>query len=65
MIFTVAVQQHRLMFNIQPGQGLGFTASKEIALGLGAAFAFIGLVKKEVIRLLSYITRILNLGSEI
>ena len=24
------------MFNIQPGQGLGFTGSKQIALGLGA-----------------------------
>lgn len=23
------------MFNIQPGQGLGFTGSKQIALGLG------------------------------
>ena len=23
------------MFNIQPGTGLGFTASKQIALGLG------------------------------
>ena len=23
------------MFNLQPGQGLGFTGSKEIALGLG------------------------------
>ncbi len=27
------------MWNIQPGQGLGFTASKEIAFGLGTGFA--------------------------
>ena len=26
------------MYNIQPGQGLGFIASKEIALGLGTGF---------------------------
>jgi len=26
------------MFNIQPGTGLGFAASKEIALGLGTPF---------------------------
>jgi hypothetical protein len=26
------------MFNIQPGTGLGFSASKEIALGLGTPF---------------------------
>lgn len=26
------------MFNLQPGTGLGFSASKKIALGLGAPF---------------------------
>lgn len=26
------------MFNIQPGQGLGFSASKQIAFGLGTSF---------------------------
>jgi hypothetical protein len=26
------------MFNIQPGQGVGYSASKEIALGLGTGF---------------------------
>ena len=29
------------MFNIQPGQGLGFSGSKQIALGLGTPFAVI------------------------
>ena len=27
------------MFNLQPGQGLGFSGSKEIAFGLGSSFA--------------------------
>ena len=49
------------MFNIQPGTGLGFTASKEIALGLGTSF-FVT-VKREVLRLLSYIRNVLNLRS--
>lgn len=29
------------VFNIQPGQGLGFPASKQIALGLGTPFGAI------------------------
>lgn len=32
------------MFNIQPGMGLGFEASKEIALGLGTAFVVVVIV---------------------
>lgn len=32
------------MFNLQPGMGLGFEASKEIALGLGTPFAVIVIV---------------------
>lgn len=29
------------MFNLQPGQGLGFSGSKQIAFGLGTPFAVI------------------------
>ncbi|HBF43986.1 MAG TPA: hypothetical protein DDW42_10255 [Desulfobacteraceae bacterium] len=29
------------MFNLQPGQGLGFPGSKQIALGLGTPFTVI------------------------
>ena len=29
------------MFNLQPGQGLGFSGSKQIALGLGTPFLVI------------------------
>ncbi len=29
------------MFNIQPGQGLGFSANKQIALGLGTPFELV------------------------
>jgi hypothetical protein len=32
------------VFNIQPGQGLGFSASKEIAFGLGTPFAVVVIV---------------------
>ncbi|NIT58329.1 MAG: hypothetical protein GWN00_19510 [Aliifodinibius sp.] len=32
------------MFNIQPGQGLGFSASKEIAYGLGTPFAVVVII---------------------
>jgi phosphoglycerate-specific signal transduction histidine kinase len=56
------------VFNIQPGTGLGFTASKEIALGLGTPFIseeIVELVRAEVIRLDSYLTRTLNLESEL
>ena len=55
------------MYNIQPGQGLGFTGSKEIALGLGSPFIteVVEVIRKEVIRLVSTITRILNLESDI
>ncbi len=35
------------MFNIQPGQGLGFSASKEIAYGLGTPFAVIIIIIEE------------------
>jgi hypothetical protein len=36
------------VFNIQPGTGLGFSASKEIALGLGGAFgAIIAFARKK------------------
>lgn len=56
------------MFNIQPGTGLGFTASKEIALGLGTPFItgeIVEVVRAEVIRLVSYLTRTLELESEL
>ena len=45
------------MFNIQPGQGLGFSASKEIAMGLGTAFIIVTEEEyAELISLDSYIT---------
>jgi len=47
------------VFNLQPGMGLGFTGSKEIALGLGVR----GYIKKEILRLVSYIRRTLSLES--
>lgn len=49
------------MFNNQPGQGLGFAASKEIAHGLG--MTFIVIIRTEIIRLISYITKLFNLNS--
>lgn len=36
------------VFNILPGQGLGFSAGKEIALGLGTPFGIIEAVVKRV-----------------
>jgi hypothetical protein len=55
------------MFNIQPGTGLGFTGSKEIAFGLGTPFIteVVEVIRREVIRLVSTITRTLNLESDI
>ena len=54
------------MFNIQPGTGLGFSASKEIALGLGTPWTLIiEAIKKEVLRLTSYINRVMNLTSRL
>jgi hypothetical protein len=35
------------VFNIQPGQGLGFTGSKEIALGLGGYAIVVVIVPEE------------------
>jgi hypothetical protein len=55
------------VFNLLPGQGLGFTASKEIAFGLGTPFVtiVIEVIKAEVLRLLSYIGKTLNLTSKV
>jgi hypothetical protein len=38
------------VFNIQPGQGLGFSASKEIAFGLGTPFAVVVIIIEEEIK---------------
>jgi len=51
------------MFNLQPGQGIGFGASKEIALGLGYCEPSEAVV--EIINLLSEITTTINLNSAI
>ncbi len=51
--------------NIQPGQGLGFVASKEIALGLGTSFGIVSKILVEVIRLFSYITKTISLESRL
>ena len=40
------------MFNIQPGQGLGFIASKEIAFGLGTPFAVAEIVERVLTKVL-------------
>ena len=54
------------MFNIQPGTGLGFTASKQIALGLGMPWILIiEVVKREVVRLVSSIHRTIRLISRL
>ena len=53
------------MYNIQPGTGLGFTASKEIALGLGTGFIISEIIKREVVRLVSHIHRALRLVSRL
>lgn len=46
--------------------GLGFIASKEIALGLGTPYAVAILPAfKEVLRLMSYIRTTMNLTSEL
>ncbi|MBW2178754.1 MAG: hypothetical protein JRG81_00030 [Deltaproteobacteria bacterium] len=34
------------MFNLQPGQGLGFSASKQMAFGLGTLGGIVEAVKK-------------------
>lgn len=50
----------------QPGMGLGFSAGKQMAHGLGTAFVIVvGVVKREVLRLMSYINRVINLSSEL
>ncbi len=52
------------MFNIQPGTGLGFTGSKEIAFGLGTPFLG-GVIIAEVLRLTSGLTLQLSMESPI
>ncbi len=37
------------MFNLQPGCGLGFTASKQIAFGLGSSFVLREIILKSII----------------
>lgn len=54
------------MFNIYPGQGVGFSPSKQIAFGLGAwgvTTIITGL--KEILRITSFINRILTLESKV
>lgn len=54
------------MYNILPGQGLGFTASKEIAFGLGYSIGVIvEKIYREFIRLKSHITKSITLTSKI
>ena len=59
------LRSYRQVFNILPGQGLGFTGSKEIAFGLGWI-----LVSEEVflsikVWLYSRITQMVNLESQL
>jgi len=51
------------LFNLQPGQGLGFLANKKIAFGLGVPFLGVGV--KEIIRLYSRLCQVLSLASDI
>jgi hypothetical protein len=44
------------VFNIQPGQGLGFTANKEIALGLGTT-TLLEIIILRVVRFGLHITK--------
>jgi len=37
------------VFNIQPGQGLGFTGSREIALGLGTSRVGVAVIAEQVL----------------
>lgn len=48
------------MFNIQPGQGVGFVSSKEIALGLGTSFIAIEEVLTTIAELIFRRTSITN-----
>jgi len=48
------------VFNIQPGQGLGSSASKQIAFGLGTIG---GKIKREVLQLVSSIQEVLSIKS--
>lgn len=50
---------------IQPGTGLANSPSKLLAHQLGTGFSWLAIVRTEVIRLVSYITKLLNLESEL
>lgn len=49
------------MFNIYPGQGLGFKPSKKFAFGLGGIYAIIGWVGRITINIVDHIKTTLNI----